>query len=101
MERADVLKQVAAELGHIPRWPGPYQGLLRSIYQMLRANSLGLKKAGSAGAILHRSIAVIVRDYPTAEAVGAHRLAGALGGLLAAGYVCRNGTQGGEWVLTE
>ena len=37
----------------------------------------------------------------TPEAVRTYRLAGTLGGLLAAGYVCRNCTKPGEWVLIE
>ena len=67
MERAEALKQVGLELGHIPRWPGEYQGLVRSIYQMLRVNSLGAKKPGSASEVLHRCIAILWRDVPSAE----------------------------------
>jgi hypothetical protein len=35
------------------------------------------------------------------EAVRAHRLAGTLGGLLAAAYVCDDCTRPGGWVLIE
>lgn len=37
----------------------------------------------------------------TPEAVRAYGLAGTLGGLLAAGYVCGNCTRHGEWILIE
>lgn len=37
----------------------------------------------------------------TPESVRAYRLAGTLGGLLAAGYVCGHCTRRGEWVLIE
>ena len=37
----------------------------------------------------------------TPEAVRAYRLAGTLGGLLAAGRVCRACTCRGEWILIE
>ncbi|QJW95114.1 hypothetical protein [Frigoriglobus tundricola] len=67
MERSEALRQVVLELGHIPLWPGEFQGLLRSIYRMLRVNSLGTKKPGSAGAVLHRCIAILWRDVPSAE----------------------------------
>ncbi|MBP3955772.1 hypothetical protein J8F10_10805 [Gemmata sp. G18] len=60
------LEQVATELEHIPRWPGAYQGQLRAIYQMLRENDLGEKRAGGANQILHRCIAIIWRDVPGA-----------------------------------
>ena len=67
MDRAEKLKQVAVELEHIPRWPGEYQGQLRSIYQLLRINSLGAKKAGSAGEVLRRCLAIIRWDVPGAR----------------------------------
>jgi hypothetical protein len=67
MQRADVLEQVAAELTHIPRWPGEHQGLLRAIYQLLRENDLRAPRVVGAGEILHRCIAIIWRDYPTAR----------------------------------
>ena len=67
MNRADVLKQVAVELTHIPRWPGEYQGQLRSIYQMLRTNSLGGRSTGSASDVLRRCIAMVWRDFPDAR----------------------------------
>jgi hypothetical protein len=67
MERADVLEQIAAELTHIPRWPGEYQGLLRAIYRLFQANNLREPRAVSAKEILHRCIATICRDYPTAR----------------------------------
>jgi hypothetical protein len=43
----------------------------------------------------------LVSSDLTPEAVRAYRLTGALGGLLAAGYVCRDCTRPGEWVLIE
>jgi hypothetical protein len=67
MDRAEKLKQVAVELEHIPRWPGEYQGQLRSIYQLLRINSLGAKKVGSAGQVLRRCLALIWWDVPGAR----------------------------------
>ena len=67
MDRAEKLKQVAVELEHIPRWPGDYQGQLRSIYQLLRINSLGAKKVDSAGAVLRRCLAIIWWDVPGAR----------------------------------
>ena len=67
MNRADVLKQVAAELAHIPYWPGEYQGMLRAIYQMLRVSGLAGKAAGSASDVLRRCIATVWRDYPDAR----------------------------------
>jgi hypothetical protein len=67
MEHADVLEQVATELTHIPWWPGEHQGLLRAIYRMFRANNLGEKGSVSASEILHRCLATIWRDYPTAR----------------------------------
>ena len=53
--------EVAAELTHIPSWPGEHQGLLRAIYRMFRVNDLGEKGPGSAGQVLRRCIAVIWR----------------------------------------
>jgi hypothetical protein len=67
MDRAEKLKQVAAELEHIPRWPGEYQGQLRSIYRLLRLNSLGEKKAARAGEVLRRCLALIWWDVPGAR----------------------------------
>jgi hypothetical protein len=67
MDRAEKLKQVAVELEHIPRWPGEYQGQLRSIYQLLRMNGLGAKKAGTAGEVLRRCLALIRWDVPDAH----------------------------------
>lgn len=67
MERAAVLEQVAAELAHIPIWPGEYQGMVRAIYQMLRANALTGKAADSANDVLRHCLATIWRDYPDAR----------------------------------
>jgi hypothetical protein len=67
MERAAVLEQVAAELAHIPIWPGEYQGMVRAIYQMLRANALAGKAAASASDVLRRCFATVRRDYPDAR----------------------------------
>jgi hypothetical protein len=41
--------------------------MLRAIYQMLRANSLGVRAAGSAADVLHRCIATVWRDFPKAR----------------------------------
>ena len=35
------------------------------------------------------------------DVVQTRRLAGTLGGLMAAGYVCANCTKSGEWILIE
>ena len=67
MNRADVLKQVAAELAHIPIWPGEHQGMLRAIYTMLRANSFSGKGPGSAKDVLHCCLATVWRDFPDAH----------------------------------
>lgn len=66
MERADAQELVAVELTHIPSWPGEHQGLLRAVYRLLRGNSIGIKRAGSAGEVLVRCTAIILRDFPTA-----------------------------------
>ena len=66
MNRTDVLKQVAVELAHVPHWPGEYQGMLRAIYQLLRANNLGARP-GSASHVLHRCITTVWRDFPNAR----------------------------------
>jgi hypothetical protein len=57
----------------------------------------GSRRCGSCGQPLRRFVSADL----TPEAVRAHRLAGTLGGLLAAGYVCRDCTKPGEWVLIE
>ena len=69
MERAEILRQVALEMEHIPKWPGEHQGLLRAIYRMMRANSLGVnaKEKVNASGVLHRCIAILWRDAPTAR----------------------------------
>jgi hypothetical protein len=67
MERAEILNQVAAELAHIPIWPGEHQGLFRAIYRLLRANALGARGPGGAAAVLDRSASIVRRDYPGAE----------------------------------
>jgi hypothetical protein len=43
----------------------------------------------------------LVMEDLTPEAVRTHRLAGTLGGLLAAAYVCHHCTKPGEWILIE
>ena len=68
MDPPDVMKQVATELTHIPRWPGEHQGsTLQAIYELMRVNDLGAKKVGSAGEVLHHCIAIIWRDVPDAR----------------------------------
>jgi len=61
------------------------------------ASIVGSHRCGSCGQPLRRLVSVDL----TPEAVRAHRLAGTLGVLLAAGYVCRDCTKPGEWVLIE
>ena len=58
---------------------------------------VGTHRCGSCGKPLRRLVAADL----TPEAVRTYRLAGTLGGLLAAGYVCRDCTKLGEWVLIE
>ena len=58
---------------------------------------VGTHRCGSCGTPLRRLVAADL----TPEAVRTYRLAGTLGGLLAAGYVCRDCTKPGEWVLIE
>jgi hypothetical protein len=67
MQQVDMLAQVATELTHIPLCSGEHQGLLRAIYRLFRVNSLSEKVAGSAGAVLRRSITTVWRDYPRAR----------------------------------
>jgi hypothetical protein len=54
-------------------------------------------RCGSCGQPLRRLVSADL----TPEAIRTRRLAGTLGGLLAAGYVCRDCTKPGEWVLIE
>jgi len=58
---------------------------------------VGAHRCGSCGQPLRRLVSADL----TAEAVRARRLAGTLSGLLGAGYVCRDCTKPGEWVLIE
>jgi hypothetical protein len=67
MNRTDVLKQIAVELEHIPRWPGDYQGMLRAVYLMQRAKSLGGKGPGRTKDILHCCLTTVRRDFPDAR----------------------------------
>ena len=69
MERATILQQVEGELGHIPKGPGEYQGLLRAIYRMMRTNSLGenAKVKENANDVLQRCLAILWRDAPRAR----------------------------------
>ena len=67
MNRTDVLKQVAAELAHIPSWPGEHQGMLRAIYHLWRASSLAGTGPGRAKDVLRRCIATVWRDFPGAH----------------------------------
>lgn len=71
MERAEILNQVAMELAHIPSWPGEHQGWLRYVYRQLRTNSLrghiGVRDSEGAGEVLQRSVAVLLRDFPSAQ----------------------------------
>ena len=56
---------------------------------------VGSHRCGTCGRPLRRLVPADLRP----EAVRAYRLAGTLGGLLATGYVCRDCTKPGEWVL--
>lgn len=58
---------------------------------------VGARLCGSCGQPLRRLVAADL----TPGAVRRYRLAGTLGGLLASGYVCRDCTTPGEWVLIE
>jgi hypothetical protein len=102
MERADILNQVAAELTHIPTGRssiGNPRGFLnRATSAVRRWASLGTShRCATCGGPLRR----FVEGDLTPEAVRTYRLTGTLGGLLAAGYVCRTCTRPGEWVLVE
>ena len=68
----------------------------RATWQWLTA-LVGPHRCASCGGPLRR----LVSSDLTPEAVRTYYLAGTLGGLLAAGYVCRNCTRPGEWVLIE
>jgi hypothetical protein len=68
----------------------------RATWQRLAA-LVGPYRCRSCGQPLRR----LVSSDLTPEAVRTYRLAGTLGGLLAAGYVCRDCTRPGEWVLIE
>lgn len=67
MNRADMSELLAAELTHIPHWPGEYQGMLRAVYQMFRPIGYGRKASGAAGDTLRRCLATIRRDFPDAR----------------------------------
>ena len=67
MNRAHMLKQVAAQLTDTPIWPGEYQGMLRAVCLRRRANSLGGKGPGSAKDVLRCCIATVWRDFPDAR----------------------------------
>jgi hypothetical protein len=58
---------------------------------------VGPHRCESCGEPLRRLVAA----HLTPEAVRTYRLTGTLGGLLAAGYVCRDCTKPGEWILIE
>lgn len=67
MNRAEASELLAAELTHIPRWPGEHQGVLRAVSHRFRAIGLGRKAAGAAGDTLRRCLATIRRDFPDAR----------------------------------
>jgi hypothetical protein len=69
---------------------------VRTSWQWLTA-LVGPHRCGSCGGPLRR----LVSSDLAPEAVRTYYLAGTLGGLLAAGYVCRDCTRPGEWVLVE
>lgn len=61
------------------------------------ATYLGPPRCGSCGLPLRR----LAEDDLTPEVVRTCRLAGTLGGLLAAGHVCARCTAPGSWILIE
>ena len=74
----------------------PVKRAVRAVWRWL-TSLVGPYRCESCGGPLRR----LVSTDLTPEAVRAHSLAGTLGGLLAAGYVCRDCTKRGEWVLVE
>ena len=74
----------------------PWEPVKRAVRRWL-TSLVGSHRCESCGKPLRR---LVVADL-TPEAVRAYRLAGTLGGLLAAGYVCRDCTKPGEWILIE
>jgi hypothetical protein len=66
------------------------------VWRWLTAFS-GLHQCRSCGKPLRR---LVTADLAP-EAIRTYRLAGTLGGLLAAGYVCPDCTARGEWILIE
>jgi hypothetical protein len=62
-------EQVAAELKHIPEWPGECQNELRYMYNAVRRASLGKKRAVklSANEVLKDCIVRLQKSYPTAQ----------------------------------
>jgi hypothetical protein len=68
----------------------------RALWQWL-TSLVDPHRCGSCGGPLRRLVSADL----TPEAVRTYYLAGTLGGLLAAGYVCRDCTKPGEWVLIE
>jgi hypothetical protein len=61
--------QVAAELDHIPKWPGEYQNELRLLYNAVRRASLGKTVATkrSAGEVMQDCLARMERIHPGAQ----------------------------------
>ena len=76
--------------------PEPVKRASRAVWPWL-TSLVGSHRCGSCGQPLRRLVSADL----TPEAVRAYRLAGTLSGLLAAGYVCRDCTKPGEWVLIE
>ncbi len=66
MTREEMQKQVAAELEHIPDWPGEYQAELRMYYHAARLNSLGKNpevKQGAKG-VLRECLGWLRKHHP-------------------------------------
>lgn len=69
MKLAEMHAKAAAELEHIPDWPGEHQKELRAMYKMLRMHSLGrdaTKKGQTAPDVLRDSIEFVKKDHPDA-----------------------------------
>jgi hypothetical protein len=72
------------------------RGFARAVWRRLTA-FVGPYRCGSCDKPLRRLESIDLSP----EAARAYRLAGTLGGLLAAGYVCDDCTRPGGWVLIE
>jgi hypothetical protein len=69
MTRAEMSSTVAAELEHIPDWPGEQQGELRMRYNAVRRGSLGKNAIPkkSASDVLHDCIDSMKKANPPVQ----------------------------------